>query len=89
MDDDLFPELFNLNSEAPETVYGGETVGSSQKILHGRRYLRQGAEHDGPVGNGFISGDGDFSPYILDTRLFHKCSPLFTLALSRAAAAVI
>ena len=40
MDDDLFPELFNLNSEVPETVYGGETVGSSQKIFHGRRSLR-------------------------------------------------
>ena len=51
----------HFDSKAAETVDRGKAVGPLQEIAHFCFSLRKGAEHNGPVGDGFIAGNGDFS----------------------------
>ena len=58
---DLFALILDGDTETPETVDGGKTIRAPQEPGDLCSSLRQGAEHDRPVGDGFISGDGNFS----------------------------
>jgi hypothetical protein len=40
----------------PEAVHGGKAVFGHQKSFNFRDTLRNGSEHDGAMGNGFVAG---------------------------------
>ena len=49
--------VFNFNSHFAETGNGGKAVSAFQKMRDFCGSFCKGAEHDCPVGNGFISGN--------------------------------
>ena len=75
IDPDLVWLFLDLDSQTAEALYGGEAVRAPQEIPDGRRPFCQGAEHDGPVGDGFVAGDRKLSPNAFYSCKFHGNSP--------------
>ena len=54
--------FFDINPHCLKSPDRGKTVGTFQKIGHFGGSRCQGPQHDGTVGNGFVTGNGDLSP---------------------------
>ena len=61
VDQHLSALIFYINAHLLKTCNGRQAVRSLEEIVYLRKPFCNGAEHDGPVGDGFISGDPDFS----------------------------
>ena len=61
MDQHLPALVFYINAHFLKTCNGRQAVRSLEKIVYLRKPLCNGAEHDGPMGDGFISGNPDFA----------------------------
>jgi hypothetical protein len=70
--------ILDLNAHAPETGDGGQAVSALQKIMDLGRSPRDGAEHNAPVGNGFIARDMELAPEAVAFCKFHKKLLLIT-----------
>jgi len=53
--------LLNVNAHFLKAGNGREAVRTLEEIVDFRGAFCNGAEHDGPVGDGFISGNPDFA----------------------------
>ena len=60
-DRDMIPLLRDPDAHGAEAGDGGETVCAGQEAGDLRGPLSQGAEHDGPVGDGFVPGHPEFA----------------------------
>ena len=52
--------LLNINSHFPKAVNGSQTIGAFQKIMNLGYSLRNGAEHNTAVGDGFVTWNVHF-----------------------------
>jgi len=66
------PFIFNGNAHFFKTGDGRKTVGALKKAVDFRGSLCKRAEHNRPVGNGFITGNCDFAPEGTPFFQFHK-----------------
>ena len=62
MNQDFSAVILNINAHFAETGDGGKAVSSFQKMGDLCGSFGKGTEHDGTVGDGFVAGNGDFSP---------------------------
>ena len=57
----FLPLFFNQNAHPAEAVDGRKAVSARKEAFDFRKPFSQGAEHDGPVGDRFVAGDGEFT----------------------------
>ena len=61
MNEDSFFIVFNIDSQLSETGNSGKAVLTLEKMGDFGGSLCQGAKHNGPMGYGFVPGNGNFS----------------------------
>ena len=72
VDEDPGAVVFNGNAKLAEAGNGGQAVRPLEEICNFCQTIGNGAKHNAPMGNGFITRDGKFPPESVRSCEFHS-----------------